>query len=198
MLDVVLLVEQMGYACLPGPFITSAVVVTSLLAAAAKADQPKRLLPVLASGELIATLALTEENGSGDPDDVALACRVPGRLTGRKLFVKDAHVADVLAVVVRESEGLGLVLLPSERRGISRIQLAAISGEKMFEVVFDDVEVTAADRLGAAGDRKSTRLNSSHQIISYAVFCLKKKNIMVHAAALTASRRFYRYIMYEV
>src|SRR5258708_9996982 len=28
----------------------------------------------------------------------------------------------------------------------------------------------------AAGDRKSTRLNSSHQIISYAVFCLKKKN----------------------
>src|SRR5258708_23606656 len=27
------------------------------------------------------------------------------------------------------------------------------------------------------GDRKSTRLNSSHQIISYAVFCLKKKNI---------------------
>src|SRR5947208_5941288 len=34
----------------------------------------------------------------------------------------------------------------------------------------DDVERPAA------GDRKSTRLNSSHQIISYAVFCLKKKN----------------------
>src|SRR5207247_596298 len=71
--------------------------------------------------------------------------------SGRKLFVKDAHVADVLAVVVRESESLGLVLMPADRRGISRIQLAAISGEKMFEVVFDDVEVTAADRLGAAG-----------------------------------------------
>src|SRR5207244_8160605 len=28
---------------------------------------------------------------------------------------------------------------------------------------------------GHDGDRKSTRLNSSHQIISYAVFCLKKK-----------------------
>src|SRR5437867_10196026 len=27
------------------------------------------------------------------------------------------------------------------------------------------------------GDRKSTRLNSSHRTISYAVFCLKKKNI---------------------
>src|SRR5258708_24214498 len=29
----------------------------------------------------------------------------------------------------------------------------------------------------AEGDRKSTRLNSSHQIISYALFCLKKKNV---------------------
>src|SRR3712207_7239158 len=32
------------------------------------------------------------------------------------------------------------------------------------------------DRAGALGDRKSTRLNSSHANISYAVFCLKKKN----------------------
>src|SRR5258708_19579194 len=31
------------------------------------------------------------------------------------------------------------------------------------------------ERVDAQGDRKSTRLNSSHQIISYAVFCLKKK-----------------------
>src|SRR5258708_17235049 len=30
-----------------------------------------------------------------------------------------------------------------------------------------------------AADRKSTRLNSSHQIISYAVFCLKKKNLNI-------------------
>src|SRR5256885_10712313 len=33
-----------------------------------------------------------------------------------------------------------------------------------------------ARRAYAAGDRKSTRLNSSHLVISYAVFCLKKKN----------------------
>src|SRR2546429_1248909 len=31
-----------------------------------------------------------------------------------------------------------------------------------------------------AADRKSTRLNSSHGYISYAVFCLKKKNTMKH------------------
>src|SRR5258708_29891162 len=45
----------------------------------------------------------------------------------------------------------------------------------------DDGALLRLDRKEAgvrplAGDRKSTRLNSSHQIISYAVFCLKKKN----------------------
>src|SRR5258708_30895597 len=34
----------------------------------------------------------------------------------------------------------------------------------------------AVQQVGEDADRKSTRLNSSHQIISYAVFCLKKKN----------------------
>src|SRR5258708_21275410 len=39
--------------------------------------------------------------------------------------------------------------------------------------------ISMAARIGsrATADRKSTRLNSSHQIISYAVFCLKKKKI---------------------
>src|SRR2546429_5943652 len=34
-----------------------------------------------------------------------------------------------------------------------------------------------------ASDRKSTRLNSSHGYISYAVFCLKKKKIILHISA---------------
>src|SRR3712207_7996940 len=34
------------------------------------------------------------------------------------------------------------------------------------------------------GDRKSTRLNSSHANISYAVFCLKKKNYFLYPASL--------------
>src|SRR5258708_29515788 len=38
--------------------------------------------------------------------------------------------------------------------------------------------VTGLDLVREMVDRKSTRLNSSHQIISYAVFCLKKKKIL--------------------
>src|SRR5437762_9299206 len=43
----------------------------------------------------------------------------------------------------------------------------------------DAGNAVAVDSLGyptVTGDRKSTRLNSSHRCISYAVFCLKKKN----------------------
>src|SRR3989449_6902803 len=46
-----------------------------------------------------------------------------------------------------------------------------------YEVLRDPERRATYDRYGAAGDRKSTRLNSSHGYISYAVFCLKKKTL---------------------
>src|SRR3712207_8688617 len=49
-----------------------------------------------------------------------------------------------------------------------------------------DASVLDAERPGA-GDRKSTRLNSSHANISYAVFCLKKKKISHHTSYLSPS-----------
>src|SRR3712207_7077259 len=45
---------------------------------------------------------------------------------------------------------------------------------------------------GALADRKSTRLNSSHANISYAVFCLKKKKIF-HTLYYTQSNTTIRY-----
>ena len=145
LLDVILLVEEMGRAGLPGPFVTSAVVATSLLIAAGSPAQRERLLPALAAGERIATLALVEDGGSFDPRDAALRCDVPGQLTGTKLFVKDAHVASDLLVVLAGGE---LLLLPADRTGITRLPLDTLSGEKLFEVRFDAVQVHAEDRLG--------------------------------------------------
>src|SRR5258708_31868941 len=49
--------------------------------------------------------------------------------------------------------------------------------------------MTDPDRQRHVSDRKSTRLNSSHQIISYAVFCLKKKTHTVKCAERHESRR---------
>src|SRR5438105_10672081 len=43
-------------------------------------------------------------------------------------------------------------------------------------------------------DRKSTRLNSSHEWISYAVFCLKKKNYFAPSCGLVQGREFIQFI----
>jgi len=152
LLDVILLVEEMGRVGLAGPFVASAVVATSLLLAADSPAQKKRLLPELAVGARIASLALVEETGSFDPEAVALECTVPGRLSGRKLFVKDAHVADDLMVAVRIGGALSLLAIPADRAGITRLPLDPISGEKLFEVTFDRVELRPDDLLGAVGD----------------------------------------------
>src|SRR2546426_8740558 len=82
LLDVILLVEEMGRAGLPGPFLTSALVATSLLLAGGSPAQQKRLLPTLAAGERVATLALVEESGSVGLEARPPAGREPGRPPG--------------------------------------------------------------------------------------------------------------------
>jgi len=151
LLDVALLMEELGRAAMPGPFVTSAVVATCLLRTAGTRDQQERWLPAMASGERIVTLALLEDDGVWDPERVALRGAVPGRLNGRKLFVNDAHVAAALIVAVREAGEVSLLLLPRDRPGIAHAALSPLSGEAVFEVTFDDVAVTAEDRLGRAG-----------------------------------------------
>src|SRR2546430_4041900 len=68
---------------------------------------------------------------------------------------------------------------------------------KMVEVPFNlRRQLQSLDQLDwcsplAAGDRKSTRLNSSHSQISYAVFCLKKKNTKTEFIGLEQSRTYH-------
>src|SRR2546427_8450084 len=57
----------------------------------------------------------------------------------------------------------------------SLLALAASSADLLFRVNMTRVQAHQRQRLHARQDRKSTRLNSSHSQISYAVFCLKKK-----------------------
>jgi alkylation response protein AidB-like acyl-CoA dehydrogenase len=150
LLDVVLLVEEMGRAATREPFVTSAVVATSLLLSSSNADQRKRTLPAMAAGERIVGVALVDDGGSFDPDRIALTVEA-GRLRGRKLFVEAADVADALIVVARADRDLALLLVPTDRPGITRFPLDTIGGDKVFEVAFDGVVVAGEDRLAAAG-----------------------------------------------
>src|SRR5690242_20824779 len=62
--------------------------------------------------------------------------------------------------------------VPFRRRVLLQFHFAAGALERKFRE-------TIVNLRGLAEDRKSTRLNSSHMSISYAVFCLKKKNKIV-------------------
>src|SRR5947208_4459864 len=91
MVDIGVVLEELGRAAHPGPFLSSAVAATSaLLLTGDGAD----LLPSLADGSLVATVALLEDDGR-DWRRVAARAR-DGALTGTKTFVPDAAAADVL------------------------------------------------------------------------------------------------------
>src|SRR5437867_9437216 len=72
------------------------------------------------------------------------------------------------------------------RRGFGRLGLfdRCLRFQKQFwsALGFHD---TVPVRAGSVIDRKSTRLNSSHRTISYAVFCLKKKKTIIHTLSTT-------------
>src|SRR5438034_7524788 len=75
------------------------------------------------------------------------------------------------------------VLTPneSEAQALTGLTDAGAAARALVEQGVRAVVVTLAER-GALLDRKSTRLNSSHTVISYAVFCLKKKKKRQKAA----------------
>ncbi|HET9854994.1 MAG TPA: acyl-CoA dehydrogenase family protein [Methylomirabilota bacterium] len=148
--DALALVEELGRACFPSPFIGSAIVATTALTAAG-GRRAQALLPALALGERICALAVLEESGRLDPGALALPVASPGRLTGRKLFVPDAHVATDVIVLGRSAAGPTALLLPMDRAGITTRPLDSMTGDKLFELELTDVDVGPDDLLGTPG-----------------------------------------------
>src|ERR1041385_9459813 len=79
--------------------------------------------------------------------------------------------------------GHRVVALTPQGRQLDQAIVEELAGEERLTLLsarfegFDERIVThlASDAISIGPDRKSTRLNSSHGYISYAVFCLKKK-----------------------
>ena len=115
LLDVILLIEEMGRACYPSPYIQSSVVATSLILALGSQRLKEALLPDMARGRRLCVLALTEESADFTPEAIALQGEVGGTLNGHKLFVKDAHIADDLIVVATGGGGANLLLIKRDQ-----------------------------------------------------------------------------------
>jgi alkylation response protein AidB-like acyl-CoA dehydrogenase len=145
--------EEMGRACLPSPFV-STVWAAALIARAGNEGQRNQYLDAISQGELKATVALLEESADWNPDSVELRAELDGknlRLSGRKEFVTDAEVADLIVCVARGANGLLLVPVERGAPGLEIIPLPTMDAtRKLYAVQFNDVVVPAANALDYA------------------------------------------------
>ena len=141
--DLAVLVEEMGRAIAPGPFFASVCLAAPVVDGAGTETQKKALLPAIASGEKIATVAFTEASGRVDEAGIQLTATRDGGawvLQGSKHFVPDAHVADALVVAARAADGVKLFLVPSDAVAVSQVPTMDMT-RRWCDVTFDDVRV---------------------------------------------------------
>jgi alkylation response protein AidB-like acyl-CoA dehydrogenase len=145
--------EELGAALYGGPYLASAVLAANALLASSDEAAKKAYLPGIASGEVIATLAFTEEDGSWELDATRLTATVMDgswRLDGRKSFVLDGHTAGLVLVVARTDAGLSLFAVPADADGLTRAALPTLDQtRKLARLDFDTV---AATLIGADGE----------------------------------------------
>src|SRR5437763_10274120 len=98
--ELILLMEEAGFALLPGPFFSTVALAAPVLDALGSPEQKKKYLAPICNGQARSTVAMLEAGASWDPADLQISAR-DGKLTGQKLFVTDAAVADSIIVVVR-------------------------------------------------------------------------------------------------
>jgi len=156
-LDLAVLLEEMGRACLPGPYFSSVVLGGLTVLDIGSVEQKQGYLPRVASGQLILTLALDEAGASYDAAGVkakAVADKDGYIINGTKFFVPDANVADYILVVARTADGakaedgISIFIVDAKSPGISSTVLKTIAGDKLCEVVFNQVRVPKENILG--------------------------------------------------
>ena len=152
-----IVLEELGAALYGGPYLASAVLAATALLASNDQDAKKAYLPGIASGEVIATLAFTEEDGSWEPDAIRLAASNGAggngasgwQLDGRKGFVLDGHTADLILVIARAAGGLSLFAVPGDAPGLTRTAVPTLDQTRKLATL--DFSGVPATLIGSAG-----------------------------------------------
>ena len=150
--ELIVVLEEMGRALLCAPYFSSVVLAANTLMHSDDDDVKNAYLPGIASGETVATVAFTEENGRWDEDGVTATASASGdgwSITGEKMFVLDGHVADLLIVAARTDAGVSLFGVEGDASGVTRTPLATMDQtRKQARVEFAD---TPGRLIGADG-----------------------------------------------
>jgi alkylation response protein AidB-like acyl-CoA dehydrogenase len=124
--------EEMGRVLFCAPFFATVGLAAQALLAAGDDQAKREYLPRIADGSLLATVAVTEADGRWDLAAVRMSA-VPEvdatgafLLDGTKMFVVDGHIAQLLLVVARTDDGLGLFAVDAADAGVVRTVLPTL------------------------------------------------------------------------
>jgi len=148
--------QAAGRTLAASPLLSTVVLAASGILLGGSEEQKSALLPRIARGDLLVSLAL-EEGPRHRPNFMATTA-APHKdgyvLNGRKMHVIDGHVADQFIVVARttgncgDEHGISLFLVPSAQRGMTVERRVMVDSRNMAEVHLQDVTVAKTDLLG--------------------------------------------------
>jgi alkylation response protein AidB-like acyl-CoA dehydrogenase len=155
--ELAIVLEEMGRVLLCAPYFSTVVLAADALMNAGTKEQQAELLPGIASGETIATLAFTEPNGKWDASGIEMVATGSGdnyTLNGTKMFVIDGHTANLVVVAARTEgssgeDGISFFAVEGEASGLTRTALSTMDQTRKQARL--DFEGVAARPIGDPG-----------------------------------------------
>jgi alkylation response protein AidB-like acyl-CoA dehydrogenase len=188
--------EEMGRALLPGPFVSTVLLAGTALSHGANPPLKQRYLPPICRGDARATLAVLERSASWHRDAIAMEARRGGdgyELTGEKLFVGDAAVADFVVVAARATGTRELVLfvVPSGTPGMETTLTPSVDlTRRLYRVAFNRLQV-ADDHVIARGADAEAALDHALNVAALGLSAEMvggMQHVLDHAVAYTRTR----------
>ncbi len=122
MLEMAMILEEGGYAAMPGPFLFSSVLAAGALKLSGSEQLKAKWLTALAEGKAIGTVAVVESAGSVDSRDINAMAMKSGagwHLSGAKMFVPYADVADFIVVAAKHDSDIFLFVVDAKAPGVT-------------------------------------------------------------------------------
>jgi alkylation response protein AidB-like acyl-CoA dehydrogenase len=185
LVDLTIVAEELGRTIHPGPFQATNVVAFAL-AESGSPDQQERFLPGIATGEIIATWALAEPDREWESAPAVTATPSGGGylLAGRKTYVHDAAVADVLLVSAMTPDGVSQFVVPTDTAGVTIHPLACLDlARRLASVDFDSVQL-APDALVGEPGRAGPAIERQRQV-ALVLQCAESNGVTDQGLAIT-------------
>lgn len=159
----VIIIEEMARAGAMAPtFYLQSDIVAPYILHFGTEQQKQRWLPLMATGEVVAAVGMSEPSGGSDLQNLKTTAVLDGDeyvVNGQKVFITNGHSADLLVLACRTegvpgAKGVSLLLVETSTPGFERgrvLEKIGCKAQDTAELFFADMRVPAANRLGGAG-----------------------------------------------